>query len=95
MNRVDDRRSHAQALWGLRVKNQTKRIVFSGQLLLASTALGAFLVPMQTLDKAEITQAFNYGRANTLAWFASDTAARPTITVQRYGQALPFPLKSF
>ena len=77
----------------MRVKNQTKRIVFSGQLLLASTALGAFLVPMQMLDKTEITQAFNYGRANTLAWFASDTAARPTITVQRYGQAFTVPVE--
>ena len=92
MNRIDDRHSHAQALWGLRIKNQTKRFVFSGQLMLASTSLGAFLMPTQTLDKSDLAQAINFATAKTLAWIASDTAARPKITVRRYGQKFTVPV---
>ncbi|MCM0033949.1 MAG: type IV secretion system DNA-binding domain-containing protein [Sandarakinorhabdus limnophila] len=92
MNRIDDRHSHAQALWGLRIRNQTKRIGFAMQLLLASTAVGAFLLPTQTLDKAEIAQAFNYGTAKAFAWFARDAAVTPKIRVRRLGQTVKMPV---
>jgi hypothetical protein len=92
MNRIDDRHSHAQALWGLRIRNQTKRIGFALQLLLASTAAGAFLLPAQTLDKGEVTQASNYGTAKAFAWFARDAARMPKIRVTRLGQRIKMPV---
>jgi type IV secretory pathway TraG/TraD family ATPase VirD4 len=92
MNRIDDRHSHAQALWGLRIRNQTKRIGFAMQLLLASTVSGAFLLPWQALDKGEFTQASNYGMAKTFAWFARDAARMPKIRVTRFGQRIKMPV---
>ena len=92
MNRVDDRHSHSQALWGLRIRNQAKRLGFSAKLILATTAVGAFLLPTQTVDRPDIVRAFNYATAKGLAWFASDTAARPKITVSRYGRSFTVPV---
>ena len=93
MNRVDDRNSHSLALWGLRIKNYGKGMAFPGKLMLAAGAIGAFVMPTQTLDSRELVRAFNYGHANTLAWFAVGTAARPKITVQRYGRVFTVPVE--
>lgn len=92
MNRRDDRNSHAQALWGLRVKNQTNQLRFSFQLLLASSAIGALLLPTQTLDQAEIGRAFNYGNAKAMAWISRGTAARPNIQVEHLEQVSRLPV---
>ena len=92
MNRVDDRHSQAQALWGLRIRNQFQRLSFSAKLVLASAATGAFLLPTQTLDKPEMVRAFNYATAKTMVWIAGDAVTRPKITVRRYGQIFTVPV---
>jgi Type IV secretion-system coupling protein DNA-binding domain len=91
MNRNDDRHSQAHALWGLRIRNQTKRLTFCVQLMLASTATGAFLLPTQTISPAQIAAATSYGKAKMVSWLAAGTAAQPKVTVRKFNRAMTVP----
>ncbi len=91
MNRNDDRQSQAHALWGLRIRNQTKRITFSAQLMLASTAIGAFLLPTQTISPDKIAEATSYGKAKIVSWLVTGTAAQPKVTVRKFDRAFTVP----
>jgi type IV secretory pathway TraG/TraD family ATPase VirD4 len=92
MNRVDDRHSHAQALWRLRLNNQFKRLGLPGAVVLGCAVAGAVLAPTQTLDKAEIIRAGNYATAKGLDYITRETAARPKLTVRRYGRMFTVPV---
>jgi hypothetical protein len=91
MNRNDDRHSQAHALWGLRIRNQTKRLTFCVQLMLALTATGAFLLPTQTISPAQIAEATSYGKAKMVSWLAAGTAAQPKVTVRKFNRAMTVP----
>ncbi|MEY2927266.1 MAG: hypothetical protein RL367_1743 [Pseudomonadota bacterium] len=91
MNRNDDRQSQAHALWGLRIRNQTKRLTFCVQLMLASTATGAFLLPTQTISPAQIADATSYGKAKMVSWLAAGTAAQPKVTVRKFNRTMSVP----
>jgi Type IV secretion-system coupling protein DNA-binding domain len=92
MNRVDDRHSHSQALWRLRINNQFRRLGLPGAVVLGCVAAGAVLVPSQTLDNIEIIRAGNYATAKGLAYITRETAARPKLTVLRYGRMFTVPV---
>jgi Type IV secretion-system coupling protein DNA-binding domain len=92
MNRVDDRHSHSQALWTLRIKNQFKRVGLPGKLMIGCGFAGFVVVPAQTLDQPEMIRAVNYATAKTMAWIAGDAVTRPKITVRRYGRMFTVPV---
>jgi ATP-dependent exoDNAse (exonuclease V) alpha subunit len=91
MNRSDDRQSQAHALWGLRIRNQTKRLKFCVQLILATTAIGAFMMPTQTISPSQIAEATDYGKARVISWLTAGTAAQPKVTVRKFNRTLTVP----
>ena len=81
MTYQSDRRAHGDALRQHNRANQALRFRRTVQMVLATTALGACVLPYATLGSGDFRVAGAYSYARLVGWIAKGSVVTPTVTV--------------
>jgi len=95
MNRNDDQLNLSHALFRRRIGNQTRRYKFIASVLLGCTVLGAFLGPLQMVDREEQVAAARYWGASLRVWIADKNANNVEILLPSDGQDVRVPATAY